>query len=82
MEPYCKVLPICYAPIQTSREFSVGQSSCFNHSLNVISSKESFEYRTRHWRTTACVLLSREFRTLHKIFVNTGNISSLDSLFF
>jgi hypothetical protein len=41
MEPYCKVLPICYTPIQTSREFSVGQISCFNHSLNVIGSKES-----------------------------------------
>jgi len=28
MEPYCKVLPICYTLIQTYREFSVGQMSC------------------------------------------------------
>ncbi len=37
MEPYCKVLPICYTPIQTSREFSVVRSVV----LNVIGSKES-----------------------------------------
>jgi len=28
MEPYCKVLPICYTLIQTYCEFSVGQMSC------------------------------------------------------
>ncbi len=41
MEPYCKVLPICYTPIQTSREFSVGQISCFkrNRFKGVISSR-------------------------------------------